>query len=185
MKNLSIKAGLSKIYTNHCICATVGTNLDEAGFEACHIMIVTGHKSETSIKKYTSKTPVCKKRQMFDKLSSKMQVPVKKIATQTPAATGKPIETVGELGDFDLLDVDMDDDQDLLAFVEKVEKELQPHVKVTAEISPALQKKNALQCEKQELPKNLQMQWQNFQKFTSMPAMIFPNSNVTINYNFK
>ncbi len=37
-----------------------------------------------------------------------------------------------------------------------------------------------------EMPQNIQLQWQNFQKFTSnMPTMFFPNSNVIINYNFK
>ena len=50
MKILSEKANLSEIYTNHCIRASVVTNLDKQGFQAKDIMATTGHKSESSIK---------------------------------------------------------------------------------------------------------------------------------------
>ena len=50
MKNLSLEAGLSTVYTNHCLRATSITLLD--GFEARHIMTLSGHKSETSIRSY-------------------------------------------------------------------------------------------------------------------------------------
>ena len=148
-------------------------------------MTVTGHKSEASIKKYTHKTPNVKKHQMFNELSSKM-VPPKKKPTEEKIAD----ENTPQLGDFDLLDnMDMDDDADLLAFVEKVEKETGTSFEAPP---PPVQEQNALQIQAepktQEISMNIpmQMQWQNFQKFTSnMPAMFFPNSNVTINYNFK
>ena len=53
MKTISSDAGLSQIYTNHCIRATCITTLDNNGFEARHIMSITGHKSETSIRAYS------------------------------------------------------------------------------------------------------------------------------------
>ncbi|XP_022240717.1 uncharacterized protein LOC111085608 [Limulus polyphemus] len=52
MKSLSVEAGLSKIYTNHCLRATSVTTLDRQGFEARHIIGISGHKSETSLKHY-------------------------------------------------------------------------------------------------------------------------------------
>ena len=56
MKALSKQAQLSREYTNHSIRATSVTILDQCGFEARHIMCISGHKSETSIRSYASKT---------------------------------------------------------------------------------------------------------------------------------
>ena len=44
MKVISHQAELSTIYTNHSIRATTITILDRSGFEARHIMSVSGHK---------------------------------------------------------------------------------------------------------------------------------------------
>ena len=69
MKIISKEAGLSQIYTNHCIRATCITLLDSAGFEARHIMSVSGHKSESSIRSY-AKTNAGIKRKMASTISS-------------------------------------------------------------------------------------------------------------------
>lgn len=50
MKTLSSKAKLSRVYTNHCLRATSITLLD--GYEARHVMAISGHKSESSIRSY-------------------------------------------------------------------------------------------------------------------------------------
>ena len=51
MPTLVKKANLSnKILTNHCICSTCITLLDNSGFEARHIMAISGHKKEESNK---------------------------------------------------------------------------------------------------------------------------------------
>ena len=71
MKNISTDAGLTKVYTNHSIRATCITLLDSAGSEARHIMSVSGHKSEASIRSY-AKTDLDRKRKMSDILSSTM-----------------------------------------------------------------------------------------------------------------
>ena len=61
MKQISIEAMLSKEYTNHSIRATSITILDTKGFEARHIMSVSGHRQESNICSYASKTPVSMK----------------------------------------------------------------------------------------------------------------------------
>ena len=68
MKTISVDAGLSQIYTNHCIRATCITTLDEVGFPARHIMSVSGHRSEASVRSY-SKTKIGTKRRISDALS--------------------------------------------------------------------------------------------------------------------
>ena len=69
MKLLSERTKLSRVYTNHCICASVVSKLDAEGFKARHIMVVSSHKSENSIKTYASKCPKNKKKEMFDALA--------------------------------------------------------------------------------------------------------------------
>lgn len=46
MPRISRQAGLSKVYTNHCIRATAIVTLDECGLEARHIMRLSGHRYE-------------------------------------------------------------------------------------------------------------------------------------------
>ena len=73
MKKISKNAGLSRIYTNHCIRATVVTSLDEKGFEARDIMATTGHKSEASIRSYSNKCKPKKRRAVSDALASNLE----------------------------------------------------------------------------------------------------------------
>ena len=72
MKTLSSDAELSYPYTNHCMRHTTTTNLGEAGFEARHIMAVTGHRSERSIKNYSRKASAKKKRKMSETLAKNL-----------------------------------------------------------------------------------------------------------------
>ena len=134
-------------------------------------------KSETSLKKYAQKTPGHKKRQMFDHLSAKLHtdspVPVEK---KCPETVSKPPQNIAEMDFLD--ECNIDDDQDLLAFMEKIERENKDLCPVPDE--------NALQSAKVETQgrNELKMQWNAFNTIRNMPAMFFPNSNVTINYNF-
>ncbi|XP_031573720.1 uncharacterized protein LOC116307592 [Actinia tenebrosa] len=49
MKEISLGAGLSKMYTNHCVRATAITLLSDAGVPARHIMRISGHANEQSL----------------------------------------------------------------------------------------------------------------------------------------
>jgi hypothetical protein len=62
MTNISKWGKLSKIYSYHSIRATSITIMDECGIASRHIMKVSGHKSETSLKSYTQNISVTKKK---------------------------------------------------------------------------------------------------------------------------
>ncbi|WAR13891.1 hypothetical protein MAR_003996 [Mya arenaria] len=70
MSQISTTTALSQKYTNQCIRATSISALAMAGFEAWHLIRATGHKSETSIKRYASRLTEGTKREMSDALSS-------------------------------------------------------------------------------------------------------------------
>ena len=69
MKKISKEADLSKIYSNHSIRATVVKILDKSGSETRHIMSVSGHRSEISIRSY-SKTDEATKKHISETLTS-------------------------------------------------------------------------------------------------------------------
>ena len=69
MKQISKQAGLSKDYTNHPIRATAITILNQSGFEARHIMSLSGHRSESSIRS-CSKTDKSTKKSMSETLTA-------------------------------------------------------------------------------------------------------------------
>ena len=135
MKTLSEHAKLSKIYTNHCIRASVVTKLDEEGFEARHIMVVSSHKSENSIKSYSSKCPEKKKKQMFDALAkpfapSNAKNPQKvQNSPAKPEQFGPKVSTPAPDPNFQIVDLfpNMDEDplsdEHFLATIESIEKE--------------------------------------------------------------
>ncbi|CAB4021335.1 PREDICTED: uncharacterized protein LOC105327636 [Paramuricea clavata] len=54
MATISRQGELSQRYTNHSIRSTAITVLDEAGYEARHIMAISGHRNEASIRSYSA-----------------------------------------------------------------------------------------------------------------------------------
>ena len=69
MAVLSEKAGLSSKYTNHSLRATSVHILDAAQIPSRHIMSVTGHKAEASLKTYTGHTDTDTKKNICRTLS--------------------------------------------------------------------------------------------------------------------
>jgi len=86
MKKLSIEAKLSCVYTNHSIRATTITILDESGYEARHIMAVSGHRNESSIRSYSSQTSLSTKRKMSETLSESLNNKKTVNQSEIPAA---------------------------------------------------------------------------------------------------
>ena len=106
---------LDNEYTNHSIRATVITTLDNAGFEGRHIIQLSSHKSESTIKEYSTKCPESKRKEMFESLSEAM-TPYQKRKKLTPAATvstspeindvkqNLPTFNIEPIGEFDTID---------------------------------------------------------------------------------
>ena len=94
MPFLSDKAMLSKRYTNHSVRATCISTLDEAGVEARHIMKLSSHKNESTIKEYATECPENKRKEMFVHLSNAIKPPKR----PKSAATGvNPNNSTGEV----------------------------------------------------------------------------------------
>lgn len=108
MNEISEIANLSQKYTNHCIRATSISVLDSAGFEARHIMQISGHKNESSIRSYSRYMPEAKTREISGVLSGvspSASATSSSVAMATPsiqpaAAVGSPSFSLG----YDLLD---------------------------------------------------------------------------------
>ena len=141
MKTLSERAKLCHMYTNHCIRATVVTNLDKEGFEARQIRVASSHKSENSIKSYASMCPQKKKSRKFDALAKPFADPpkvprqeiqnripnlIKNTSKNTPQTnqnlpTNEPNFQLVDL--FPNMDEDPLNDDNFLAAIERIENE--------------------------------------------------------------
>lgn len=202
MKKLSTNAGLSTKYTNHSIRSTVITAWDANNIEARHIIGISGHKSEETIKSYSKKCPAKKKRQMADILSEKLGNPPKKCKPSGPedrndepppnqgsTAVAPDIANV-EFEDWVPIENNKDDFvlADILSVIEKenakvsIPQENQVAVPSTSNIQTTMPPTMAT-------PLNTQnpnvVNFNQAQSFPIVPKMYFPQSNVTINYNFQ
>ena len=70
MSTLSTKYELSQRYTNHSIRVTGLQALEDANFEGRHIIRISGHKNEESIKHYARNLSAARKRSISSVLSS-------------------------------------------------------------------------------------------------------------------
>ena len=177
MKHLSKEICLSSLeYTNHSIRATCITLLDNAQFEARHIIAVTGHKAESSIKKYSRNCSSAKKREMSDALAANILPKVAKTAEniQESEQATTPNTPNFELSNIDLVPLDNEDDDALIEwlnknpnFEEQEEKKIGNQVQVQPSVTNVQNVQNIM-------PKVPQV----------IPKMFFLQSHVVINYNF-
>ena len=70
LAKLSVKYKLSQRYTNHCLRVTSLQALDDNNVDGRHIIRVSGHKSQESIKTYARKLSAARKRNISAILSS-------------------------------------------------------------------------------------------------------------------
>ena len=198
MKTLSKNAGLSTVYKNHSIRATVVTNLDQKGFEARHIMATTGHKSEVSIKNYARRCPTQKRREMSDALANSMKKELQNMNESTSkkfkSAVQEENSTINtptfNLEGAQLETIDESDINDLFGLDDKI-VESQEVMDLVAQI----ENENNSLAQKADSPKTPKTpKTYNFSNISNianinrlpfMPSMSFPHLNVTINYNFK
>jgi predicted component of viral defense system (DUF524 family) len=82
------------IYTNHSIRATAITEMDEAGIDTRHIMHVSGHKSEYSIKHSRQRISEKKKREISHCLSETLMIPSEAETTSNLQSTSTATSTV-------------------------------------------------------------------------------------------
>lgn len=176
-------------------------------FEGRHVIGLSGHKSENTIKQYVTRIPTAKKREMFDALATN-------ILPKAPRKSKEPTATISVPPEEPIVQVQLDEeaenqesnnenavnDQQLQQFVfeemnapldpalenflksfDTPQENLAPHV-------PLQQVQNMPVQMPQQIPHNVKMNVQNVQNVNPhalVPAMYFaPNSNVTINYNF-
>ena len=83
MNEISKKSGLNTIYTNHSCRATTVHVLDSAQIPSRHIMTVTGHKAESSLKTYSGKTDENTKKLMSQTISEKIKEKCKPKSSET------------------------------------------------------------------------------------------------------
>lgn len=69
MKIISSAAGLSTIYTNHCVRATSITLWSDAGLTNRHIMSISGHRNEQSLHHYNQRPSTSQLKRCSDVLS--------------------------------------------------------------------------------------------------------------------
>lgn len=125
MSKISKVACLSRRYTNHCIRATSISALDRAGLEARHVMRISGHKSESSIRSYSKRLCESKQRDISDTLARSM-----KPASIPTVEPNQPVQTVTSgsvaIDDLDILNEVFSDDNLFLEVETLNRQNLQP-----------------------------------------------------------
>ena len=88
MTDLCKQAKCSTIYTAHCLCATAIQAMGDAGYELRHIMFMTGHKNEASIRSYNRHCSVQQKKSLSATLSRVATGEVVASSARTPVQQG-------------------------------------------------------------------------------------------------
>ena len=185
-------------YTNHSIRSTVISTLDAAGFEGRHIIKLSSHKSESTIKDYSRKCPDNKRKEMFDSLNQALGHKHRKIENKSPAATvSVPLPTneiqindiKENLPNFNIVpfdDFQTIDDAELANIILDAEQLTGTSPQTTKQTDAQLVPTNTVP----QLPASTTSNFQttlntiNNNPIPRVPYMYFPHSNVTINYNF-
>ncbi|KAH3788762.1 hypothetical protein DPMN_166910 [Dreissena polymorpha] len=99
MKNISTSAKLSQRYTDHCLRTKAIQAMNDAGYEARHIMFMSGHRNEASIRSYYRGCNITQKKSMSNTLSALTEPTCKSVkqlfkcqsATSSTEQTVRPV----------------------------------------------------------------------------------------------
>ena len=201
---LSRQIPLSKEYTNHCIRATCIKNLDEAGVEGRHIITLSDHTSESSLKHYSVNCPDKKKEEMSAILQSKLipstsgrdtpPVQQQEIPTINPAELKLDLWPTDDEEDLFLSTIDFNALEQILPgnAAGKENKQQQQQQQQQQQPQPGPSAVTPLNVPRLQSPAlgtipQFAAQQSNIMNQAQMPIhprMYFPNSSVNINYNF-
>ena len=100
MKRMSVAAGLSQIYTNHCTRATASKTLGDASFDRSDIIKITGHRDTRSLDTYIGGASSSKKRALSNTLSG---------LTCQGNPQGNSVSTSDHIGQIDKMIMNLED----------------------------------------------------------------------------
>ena len=144
MATLSAKYSLSKRYTNHCVRVTSLQLMDDDQIPGRHIIRVSGHKSEASIKSYARKLSAVRKKQISDTFNKATGIfsnenevlPQEVVPTKSAAKSRKkqtelaimtsPLSSLENFDDLDECNPCLAGTPTFLEDVEKVESSVSP-----------------------------------------------------------
>ena len=175
MTTISKEAGLSRLYTNHSCRATTVHVLDEAHIPSRHIMAVTGHKSESSLKTYTGQT------------SAKTMKLMSKTISEKTAEKAESVSTVNTVENFES-EVNLDDLEPLSnSQSNEVMKDIAEFYQDNDNVDALIRTVDCTQTLKSENVSTVSHRSMNMnvQRRPMCPMPVFSNcSNITVNYNF-
>jgi len=96
MKSMSVDAGLSVQYTNHCVRATTATVLAKSGIDSRDVISVTGHKHESSLKSYI-KAPTMDQRHTMSEILHDYGKENQEMVEATPGFELQPIASTSTM----------------------------------------------------------------------------------------
>ncbi|VDI61662.1 Hypothetical predicted protein [Mytilus galloprovincialis] len=171
------KAGLGKRYTNHSLRATTVHVLDEADFAGRHIMSVTGHKSENSLKTYTGFTSDRALHNMSNVISESLRTDATS-TTSTAAVPDRNVEDMFQIeNDSDIIDFMLLSDSQMNNLCQDITSTNSSHGPVAA-------------CEQQQVNVNKTATYSSYpcinnfgNGYPNYPVITNNYGNININYN--
>ena len=139
-------------------------------------MTHTSHKSESSIRQYTSKCPPKKQREMSAALAKSLQSDDNDdVQIETVVTVSNPTENNNSTKNLDWLEIDLQDisDDKLVDVLTQIENQNQQLVQATNTNTQITGTKNTINVNSVS----------NVNKPLFSPGVYFPHSSVTINYN--
>ena len=139
MSNLSQRYKLSRRYTNHCVRVTSIQLLDDENVPGRHIVRISGHKSEASIKTYARKLSSARKRSISDtfnkatgicarETTNQNRLPLKAVNTPRPVPVTVPSFSSSESSSLPLVNINDLDLDNFLSNSQEIIEEIEQNI---------------------------------------------------------